>query len=102
MLGEETKQQEYMLATKNYPPNLDAEQAALVVNVSVREDAISLYKKHLNVLSSLLQREIEYIQNSLIADEVRAIDRKEEHEELMVERKEIDLNFGRIEQKKQT
>ena len=53
------------------------------------------------MLSNLLQREIEYIQNSLIADEVRAIDRKEEHEELMVERKEIDLNFGRIEQKKQ-
>ena len=54
MLGEETKQQEYMLATKNYPPNLDAEQAALVVNVSVREDAISMcyqiyYKERLNI-----------------------------------------------------
>lgn len=102
ILGEETREQEYMVATKNYPPNLNAEQAALVVDISVRKNTILLYKKHLNVLSGLLQTEIKYIQGVLTADEIRVIDRKQEKERLTAGKEEIDLNFKRIEQKNET
>lgn len=96
ILGKETRQQEYMLATKEYPPNLEANQQALVVDVYVRKQALSQYKKHLNILSNLLQREIDYIQGDLTADEIRTIDHKEELQELTDAKKEIDFGFNKI------
>lgn len=89
ILGKETRQQEYMLAIDPFLLNLEKKQAALIADMSVRKEALSLYKKHLNVLSNLLKREIAYIQGDSTADEVRAIDRKEELEELTARKKKL-------------
>ncbi len=90
ILGKKTRQQEYMLATDSYLLSLEKEQAALVADVFVRKDAILLYKKHLNVLSNLLKREIAYIEGDLTANEVRATDREEELAEVKTRKKEIE------------
>lgn len=109
ILGKETKQQEYMLATGDYPPSLKQKQltseeqavlkkqAALVVDISVRKEALLLYKMHLNVLSNLLRSEIDYIQGDLNVDEIRDIHRKEEQKELTARKKEIGLGLKRME-----
>lgn len=99
ILGKENRQQEYMLATKNYPPNLGVEAVNLVIDVSVRTQALSLYKKHLNILSKLLQREVDYIQGNLTADQVEKLDREEEKEELIASEKEIDSEAERLEKR---
>ncbi|MDX1787227.1 MAG: hypothetical protein R3205_03920 [Psychrobacter sp.] len=103
ILGKETKQQEYMLATGDYPAILKQKQlsleeqavlekqAALVVDISVRKEALSLYKTHLNVLSNLLRSEVDYIQGDLTVDEIRDIHREEEQKELAARKKEIGL-----------
>lgn len=93
ILGKETKQQEYMLATGNYPLNLNQEKAALIVDVFVRKEALSLYKMHLNVLSKLLKSEVGYIQGDLTADKIRDIHHEEELKELEDRKKKIELGF---------
>lgn len=93
ILGKETRQQEYMLATGNYPSNLNQEQAALIVDVFARKEALSLYKMHLNVLSKLLESEAGYIQGNFTADQIRDTHHEEELKELEGRKKKIELNF---------
>lgn len=89
ILGKETRQQEYMLATGDYPPNSNQEQAALIVDVSVRKQALSSYKMHLNVLSKLLKNEVGYIQGDFTADQIRDIHHEEELKEIEDRKKKI-------------
>lgn len=82
ILGNNRKQQNYMIATKNYPEHFSDEQAALAVDVFVRKQALHYYEKHLEILSNILLREVDYIEGKYTADEIKNINYEEERRKL--------------------